>query len=193
MNGGGSYITLDANAIESATAGDFRTRAGNYIRQETASEKINFPVIPIIEPGIRSLRFAFPGTDASVESMDWMLNKPYRIIDSEGKTLALGTVDESGRFPRIETQNDEVLKLIIGEEKWSFKEYVSEIESNSEDLIDEQKMEIADNADETDSEDEWRIMDEISDFYSDALDKLDDELPSIAASIIAKVINSAKV
>ncbi len=28
LNGGGSYITLDANAIESATAGDYRTQVG---------------------------------------------------------------------------------------------------------------------------------------------------------------------
>ncbi|MCP2230796.1 type VI secretion system secreted protein VgrG [Erwinia aphidicola] len=34
LNGGGSYITLDANAIESATLGDYRTRAGHYDRQQ---------------------------------------------------------------------------------------------------------------------------------------------------------------
>ena len=34
INGGGSYITLDGNAIESATAGDYRTKAGQYDRQQ---------------------------------------------------------------------------------------------------------------------------------------------------------------
>ncbi|MFK8260624.1 DUF2345 domain-containing protein, partial [Erwinia sp. AnSW2-5] len=39
LNGGGSYITLDANAIESATPGDYRTRAGHYERQQKNSSK----------------------------------------------------------------------------------------------------------------------------------------------------------
>ncbi|KGT95337.1 type IV secretion protein Rhs [Erwinia typographi] len=43
LNGGGSYIMLDANAIESATAGDYRTRAGQYDRQEQSSKPEDFP------------------------------------------------------------------------------------------------------------------------------------------------------
>ena len=43
LNGGGSYITLDVNAIESATLGDFRTRAGYYGRKDKASEPKDFP------------------------------------------------------------------------------------------------------------------------------------------------------
>lgn len=39
LNGGGSYITLDANAIESATQGDYRTRANHYSREARATGK----------------------------------------------------------------------------------------------------------------------------------------------------------
>lgn len=46
----GSYIRLDANAIESATAGEYRTKAGYYGRQESASEKVKMPVFPVMEP-----------------------------------------------------------------------------------------------------------------------------------------------
>ncbi|WP_237932098.1 type VI secretion system Vgr family protein [Buttiauxella sp. S19-1] len=45
LNGGGSYITLDGNAIESATAGDYRTRAGHYDRQAKANKPEDFPNI----------------------------------------------------------------------------------------------------------------------------------------------------
>ncbi|QLW39590.1 type VI secretion system tip protein VgrG [Citrobacter sp. RHBSTW-00524] len=45
VNGGGSYITLDVNAIESATMGDFRTKAGHYARQTRAQ---NRPTIPVL-------------------------------------------------------------------------------------------------------------------------------------------------
>ena len=45
LNGGGSYITLDANAIEAATVGDYRTRAGFYDRQQKANKPEDFPSI----------------------------------------------------------------------------------------------------------------------------------------------------
>ncbi|MBK0004473.1 type VI secretion system Vgr family protein [Erwinia sp. S38] len=43
INGGGSYITLDVNGIESATQGEYRTRAGHYGRKAKASEPKDFP------------------------------------------------------------------------------------------------------------------------------------------------------
>ncbi|MDW2597146.1 type VI secretion system Vgr family protein [Citrobacter braakii] len=43
INGGGSYITLDANGIESATQGEYRTKAGHYGRKDKASEPKDFP------------------------------------------------------------------------------------------------------------------------------------------------------
>ena len=48
MNGGGSYITLDANAIEAATLGDYRTRAGFYDRQQKANKPEDFPSVASI-------------------------------------------------------------------------------------------------------------------------------------------------
>ncbi|WP_431638473.1 type VI secretion system Vgr family protein [Enterobacter mori] len=45
LNGGGSYITLDANAIEAATLGDYRTRAGFYDRQQKANKPEYFPSV----------------------------------------------------------------------------------------------------------------------------------------------------
>jgi type VI secretion system secreted protein VgrG len=59
LNGGGSYIRIDASAIESATAGEYRTKAGHYGRKASASEKVTLPVFPVMEPGEQSLRFAF--------------------------------------------------------------------------------------------------------------------------------------
>ncbi|MFC7777009.1 type VI secretion system Vgr family protein [Pantoea sp. GCM10028869] len=49
LNGGGSYITLDANSIESATAGDYRTQAGQYVRLEQASNPEEFPSLAVIK------------------------------------------------------------------------------------------------------------------------------------------------
>ncbi|CCJ99564.1 VgrG protein [Cronobacter malonaticus 507] len=46
LNGGGSYITLDDCGIESATAGDYRTKAGHYERQGPASRNDDPPTLP---------------------------------------------------------------------------------------------------------------------------------------------------
>ncbi|PZD67149.1 type VI secretion system Vgr family protein [Pantoea ananatis] len=43
INGGGSYITLDANGIESATQGEYRTKAGHYGRKEKSNKPEDFP------------------------------------------------------------------------------------------------------------------------------------------------------
>ncbi|MBM7354602.1 type VI secretion system Vgr family protein [Lelliottia amnigena] len=43
LNGGGSYITLNASGIESATQGEYRTKAGQYGRKDMASEPKDFP------------------------------------------------------------------------------------------------------------------------------------------------------
>lgn len=43
INGGGSYITLDANGIESATQGEYLTKAGHYGRKEKANKSEDFP------------------------------------------------------------------------------------------------------------------------------------------------------
>lgn len=118
LNGGGSYITLDSNAVEVATMGDYRTRAANYSRSETAATKITFPPLPVLEPGEQSLRFAFPGADSAVQSMSWMVGQPYTISDSDGKILASGKIDNSGRLPVIKKEENDTLKLIIGKETW---------------------------------------------------------------------------
>ncbi|PJX37289.1 MULTISPECIES: DUF2345 domain-containing protein, partial [unclassified Klebsiella] len=139
LNGGGSYIRLDANAIESATAGEYRTKAGYYGRQESASEKVKMPVFPVMEPGEHSLRFAFPGADSVSQSMNWLINQPYSITDSAGKILSTGTVDSSGRFPKIVLPESDTLNLIIGRETWSKEDHsVSSTEDDSmEDFEDE--------------------------------------------------------
>lgn len=46
INGGGSYVNLDGNAIEWATLGEFRTRAGHYARQTKASNPVTPPALP---------------------------------------------------------------------------------------------------------------------------------------------------
>lgn len=50
INGGGSYITIDANAIESGTLGEYRTRANHYSRQARAKMPVAAPGSPVSAP-----------------------------------------------------------------------------------------------------------------------------------------------
>uniref|UniRef100_UPI00066C4603 DUF2345 domain-containing protein n=1 Tax=Franconibacter helveticus TaxID=357240 RepID=UPI00066C4603 len=93
LNGGGSYITLDGNAIESATLGDFRTKAGYYDRQQKASAK---PIIPLLAQKMEvdeyNVQFHFTDDDGIPYSNTKYIatfadgSKSEGITDQEGKT-----------------------------------------------------------------------------------------------------------
>lgn len=170
LNGGGSYIRIDASAIESATAGEYRTKAGHYGRKASASEKVTLPVFPVMEPGEQSLRFAFPGADSVSQSMNWLTNQPYNITDSNGKILSTGTVDSSGRFPKIVLPESDILNLIIGRETWSKEELPTSVEE-----------------DEVDSAEDIESLEPDSD--SDDTETAEDHTSALTESMIAKLLN----
>ncbi|MFP2241275.1 type VI secretion system Vgr family protein [Pseudescherichia vulneris] len=170
LNGGGSYIRIDASAIESATAGEYRTKAGHYGRKASASEKVTLPVFPVMEPGEQSLRFAFPGADSVSQSMDWMTNQPYNITDSNGKILSTGTVDSSGRFPKIVLPESDTLNLIIGRETWLKEELPTSVE-----------------AAEVDSVEDIESLEPDTD--SDDTETAEDHTSALTESMIAKLLN----
>lgn len=170
LNGGGSYIRIDASAIESATAGEYRTKAGHYGRKASASEKVTLPVFPVMEPGEQSLRFAFPGADSVSQSMDWMTNQPYNITDSNGKILSTGTVDSSGRFPKIVLPESDTLNLIIGRETWLKEELPTSVEEA-----------------EVDSAEDIESLE--SDTDSDDTETAEDHTSALTESMIAKLLN----
>lgn len=103
VNGGGSYITLDVNAIESATMGDFRTRAGHYARQTRAQHKPNIsPLSNAIDDGSHNIRYLC-ADDNGIP----MLNIPYRVFLADGSVLE-GVSDGEGYtklFTSAQTQD----------------------------------------------------------------------------------------
>ncbi len=174
LNGGGSYIKIDASAIESATAGEYRTKAGHYGRKGGASEKVTLPVFPVMEPGVQSLRFAFPGADSVSQSMDWMINQPFSITDSSGKILSTGTVDNSGRFPKIELPENDTLNLIIGRETWG-----------------QEELSIC--STEYDSVEDFGNEDSDANLYLSEEDIAEDSTSTLTESMIATLLNVTKV
>ena len=91
VNGGGSYITLDVNAIESATAGEYRTRAGYYARQTRAQHKPDItPLANAINDGSHNIRYLCTDDNGMP-----MLNTPYRAFLADGSVLE-GVSDGEG-------------------------------------------------------------------------------------------------
>lgn len=111
VNGGGSYITLDGNAIESATMGDFRTRAGHYTRQTRAQHKPEIsPLANAIDDGSHNIRYLC-ADDNGIP----MLNTPYRAFLADGSVLE-GVSDSEGYtklFTSAQAQ-DVLLHMIPG-------------------------------------------------------------------------------
>ncbi|WP_407226485.1 type VI secretion system Vgr family protein [Enterobacter roggenkampii] len=103
VNGGGSYITLDVNAIESATMGDFRTRAGHYARQTRAQHKPDIsPLANAIDDGSHNIRYLCVD-DNGVP----MLNTPYKAFLADGSVIE-GVSDGEGYtklFTSAQTQD----------------------------------------------------------------------------------------
>ncbi len=91
VNGGGSYITLDVHAIESATAGEYRTRAGHYARQTKAQNKPHIsPLANAIDDGSHNIRYLCTD-DNGVP----LINTPYRALLADGSVLE-GVSDGEG-------------------------------------------------------------------------------------------------
>ncbi|MBW0827344.1 type VI secretion system Vgr family protein [Escherichia coli] len=114
LNGGGSYIRLDACGIEAGTPGEYNVKAGYYGRKPKAKltpELMAFPVI--------SAKF-----DEQVRVIDddgkFIANVPYYIEDSIGN-IYKGFADSAGCCERIFTEEADNLNVLLGIkalEKW---------------------------------------------------------------------------
>ncbi|HFE3555029.1 TPA: type VI secretion system tip protein VgrG, partial [Enterobacter hormaechei] len=129
---------------------------------------------PVSEPCEQSLRFAFPGADSVSQSMDWMINQPYNITDSNGKILSTGTVDSTGRIPKIILPESETLNLTIGRETWVTEE-LSISSTEYDDMEDIENEEPGD------------------DLYLSEVGCAGDRTSALTESMIAKLLNLTKV
>ncbi|MES4613097.1 type VI secretion system tip protein VgrG [Ewingella sp. CoE-038-23] len=92
LNAGGSYITLDENRIESGTAGEYLTKAGNYGRKEQAQQIVAMPVFQKISADEHSHNIRF----LCIDDLGNPLKKiPYTAYFKNGKSQK-GITDAEG-------------------------------------------------------------------------------------------------
>ncbi|WP_337058561.1 type VI secretion system Vgr family protein [Pseudomonas sp. USHLN015] len=92
LNGGGSYISVDACSIESGTQGDHLIKAAHFDYQGAASMKATHPQYPKLESAPR-LRLRMPQVPNAPRAI-WA-GMPYRLY-ADGQELQCGVMDDSG-------------------------------------------------------------------------------------------------
>ncbi|PLR37652.1 type VI secretion system tip protein VgrG, partial [Chimaeribacter coloradensis] len=105
INGGGSYITLDENSIESATAGDYVIKAGYYGRKEKASLKPEMLSFPVIKEKGYNLRFLFTDDDG----VPYIHTRYIAYFSNEDKKE--GYTDEEGYTETFFSEKEEVINI----------------------------------------------------------------------------------
>ena len=105
LNAGGSYITLDQNKIESGTAGEFLTKAGNYGRLTQATNKVNMLTFPLINRDEYNIRFLFSDDEGLPYS-----NSKYIAYLPDG-TERKGITDENGHTEKFVNEDAKEIKI----------------------------------------------------------------------------------
>ncbi|WP_369802485.1 DUF2345 domain-containing protein [Limnohabitans sp. DM1] len=113
INGGGSFTVLNSAGIEDGTSGSWVTHAGSFSLPGGKRLPFNLSPSHIAEPPY-SVRFAALGSDALLADAGFVGN-PYQLLDQQGRVLAKGIVDASGRLPRLmDKEEPSQVTLLIG-------------------------------------------------------------------------------
>ncbi|WP_032631298.1 DUF2345 domain-containing protein, partial [Pseudomonas syringae] len=98
INGGGSYITLDPNSIESGTAGDFNIKAASYLYDGPASMNATHPEYPKSLPcGLTKQSLRLNLTQAPNAPGTGWAGMPYTLY-ADGAQLQQGVLDNTGQL-----------------------------------------------------------------------------------------------
>jgi type VI secretion system secreted protein VgrG len=130
LQAGQSSVTLEGGNITFACPGNFTVKGGQHVFNGGGSKAAALEPLPagtatalntaalIAQPGMHSLRFAFAGADDMASTLG-LTDKPYKIVDESGATLASGAIGKDGRIPRQDFPKGKELTLHIGDDKWT--------------------------------------------------------------------------
>ncbi|HFP5558226.1 TPA: type VI secretion system Vgr family protein [Escherichia coli] len=105
LNGGGSYIRLDACGIEAGTPGEFNVKAGYYGRKPKAKLTPELMAFPVIESGEFNAKFLFTDDDGLPYA-----NTKYIACFSDG-TQKEGITDENGYTENFNSNSKQTIDV----------------------------------------------------------------------------------
>ncbi len=105
LNGGGSYIRLDACGIEAGTQGEYNVKAGYYGRKPKAKLTPELMAFPVIESGEFNAKFLFTDDDGLPYA-----NTKYIACFSDG-TQKEGITDENGYTENFNTDSKQTIDV----------------------------------------------------------------------------------
>ena len=105
LNGGGSYIRLDACGIEAGTPGEYNVKAGYYGRKPKAKLTPELMAFPVIESGEFNAKFLFTDDDGLPYA-----NTKYIACFSDG-TQKEGITDENGYTENFNTDSKHTIDV----------------------------------------------------------------------------------
>lgn len=110
LNGGGSYIRLDACGIEAGTPGEYNVKAGYYGRKPKAKLTPELMAFPVIKSEDFNQSFILLDENTGQPLINW----PYELELESGLKMS-GITDENGNTELISSNKEEVVNISVFE------------------------------------------------------------------------------
>ncbi|HDT1650167.1 TPA: type VI secretion system tip protein VgrG [Escherichia coli] len=110
LNGGGSYIRLDACGIEAGTPGEYNVKAGYYGRKPKAKLTPELMAFPVIKSEDFNQSFILLDESTGQPLINW----PYELELESGLKMS-GITDENGNTELISSDKEEVVNISVFE------------------------------------------------------------------------------
>lgn len=110
LNGGGSYIRLDAYGIEAGTQGEYNVKAGYYGRKPKAKLTPELMAFPVIKSEDFNQSFILLDENTGQPLINW----PYELELESGLKMS-GITDENGNTELISSDKEEVVNISVFE------------------------------------------------------------------------------
>ncbi|MDS1625340.1 type VI secretion system tip protein VgrG [Escherichia coli] len=110
LNGGGSYIRLDACGIEAGTPGEYNVKAGYYGRKPKAKLTPELMAFPVIKSEDFNQSFILLDENTGQPLINW----PYELELESGLKMS-GITDENGNTELISSDKEEVVNISVFE------------------------------------------------------------------------------
>ncbi|HBC9565752.1 TPA: type VI secretion system tip protein VgrG [Escherichia coli] len=110
LNGGGSYIRLDACGIEAGTPGEYNVKAGYYGRKPKAKLTPELMAFPVIKSEDFNQSFILLDENTGQPLINW----PYELGLESGLKMS-GITDENGNTELISSDKEEVVNISVFE------------------------------------------------------------------------------